>query len=408
MRVLARIRMYHRSLAVVLLLLPGGPAALFADEEDLYSAEWTERRLEKNPRNESDWVSLVESRLKDRDFARAEKALKDWKAKVAKPSPNIERMRGEVAFARDALSDAIEAWLRYVKAAPKDWEARVRLAQAYERKHEWKDAIRELSAAIEINPSAPAFAQRAVCRIREQDWPAAEKDIREANRLDATESRVRKFLPLFERGREWLPAVNKLTAAIEQEPGNFSFILDRAEWLVGVGFHDAGLDDIQRVLKANPKSLRAQLWNGVILWERGEAESTGAVMKTSYGKFTKEFRTELKAIDASPDREARAWFLLKHEQPLLALLEVSDSEGSPARAQALFQLDRLPAAGLAARRAVELHPDDSTAWLTLGRLELQNGNIQQALEALNRSTKIKRSAEADELRETASQRLGTK
>jgi tetratricopeptide (TPR) repeat protein len=406
---LARNRMYDRSLAVVLLLLCGGPAALIADEEDLYSAEWTERRLEKNPKNESDWASLVESRLRDRDFARAEKALADWKAKVPKPSPNIDRMRGEIAFVRDAMADAVEAWLRYLKANPKEWETRVRLANAYAQQHAWKDAIRELSTVIETKPTATAFGQRAACRIRERDWGGAEKDIREANRLDATDSQVRKFFPAFERSREWLPAVQKLDAAIAKEPENLSLVLDRGEWLVGAGFHDAGLDDFQRVLKANPKSLRAQLWNGVILWERGDKQiQSSAVIKMRYDKFTKEFRSELKAIDASTDPEARAQFLLRCEQPLLAQLEVSEIDGSPARAQALLQLDRLPAAGVAARRAVEVHPDDPKAWLTLGRLELQNGNIQQAIEALNRSTKIKRSAEADELRESAAQRLGKK
>jgi tetratricopeptide (TPR) repeat protein len=402
--------MHHTSLAVVLLLLLGGESCpLLAEEEDLYSAEWTERRLEKNPRNESDWASLVESRLKDRDFVRAEKALADWKSKVPKPSPNIDRMRGEVAFARDAVGHAIEAWSRYLKAVPKDWETRVRLADAYGRQRAWKDAIREISTVMESNPGAAAFAQRAEFRIRERDWTAAEKDIREANRLDATQPGVRRFFPVFERSREWLPAIGKLDAAIAKGPEDLSLLLDRAEWLVGIGFHDAGLDDIQRALKANPKSLRAQLWNGVIHWERGNAEIlTGAVMKTRYATFTKEFRTELKNVDASAEPEIRAQFLLKHGQPLLALMEVSESDGSPARAEALMQLDRLPAAGAAARRAVELHPDDSQAWLTLGRLELQNGNIEQAIEALTRSTNIKRSAEADELRASAKQRVGKK
>jgi tetratricopeptide (TPR) repeat protein len=400
--------MHHLSLAVVLLLLSGELGTVFAGPDDLYSAEWSERNLEKNPRDEVAWAGLVEARLKDKDFARAEKALADWKSKVPKPSANLDRLRGELALARDAIPDAIDAWLRYLKAEPKDWETRVQLSVAYSRQRAWKEAVRELSNVIEGNPHAAAYSQRAACRIRLHDWPGAESDVREANHLDATESVVRSLLPRFERARDWLPAVKKLDSAITKEPDNISLLLDRAEWLFGAGFLDAGLDDVQAALKTNPKSLRAQIWNGAVAWERGDVRSAGDVLELRFGDFGKEFRTGLKSIDASTDPEARARFLLSHKQPLLALSEVRNADGSPAKAHALLELGRSPEAGVAARRAAELHPDDPEAWLVLGRLELHNGNIGEALEALNRSTKIKRSSEAEALRTTAMQRLGKK
>lgn len=400
--------MNHSSLSVVLLILCGGHAALLADEDDLHIAEFSEQSLQKNPQDESAWARLVTARIKDKDLDRAEKALANWKSKVAKPSANLDRLQGEFAFARNDMPAAIEAWLRCLKADPKDWETRAHLADAYGNQRDWSSAIRELSTAIQGNREAGLFAQRAGYRVRAHDWAAAEADIQEANRLDTTHPQVRNLLPRFERSKEWLPTVKKLDASIAKDPGNVSLRLERAEWLVGLGFPDAGMDDVQAAIKANSKSLRAQVWLGVIEWERGNPKNAGDVMKLPFAEFSKEFRTGLRTIDTNADPEVRARFLLTHKQPLLALNEVRDVDGSPAKARALLDLNRLPEAGVAARRAVELHADDSEAWLTLGRLELENGNIQDALEALNGSTKIKRSPEADELRSTATRRLGKK
>jgi tetratricopeptide (TPR) repeat protein len=400
--------MHHSTTAALLLLAIGGSTTVLADSYDLFSAEWSERRLEKNPRDEGARAGIVESRLKAGDLVRAEKALADWEAKVPKPAPSLDRLRGETAFARDKIPEAVSAWLRYLKAEPKDWESRVRLAQAYERQGEWQKAVQEYSIVSKSNPSAEIFAQRAIGHVRLHDWAAAEADVKKADQLDATNSSARSLLPLFERSRDWQPQVRKLDAEIAKKPDDVNLRLDRAEWLIGIGFHDAGLDDVKEALKLDPKSLRAQIWNGVLAWERGAPPDAGDVMELRFDKFTNEFRTGLRTIDANREAEARARFLVDHKQPLLALAEVRDSADSPAKAQALYQLDRLPEAGIAARNAVKAHPENADAWLTRARLELQNGNIPEAIDAANRSRKIKRSPEAEELRATATLRLGKK
>jgi hypothetical protein len=180
------------------------------------------------------------------------------------------------------------------------------------------------------------FAQRAIVFIRLHDWSAAEADVKKADQLDATNSSARSLLPLFERSRDWQPQVRKLDAEIAKKPDDVNLRLDRAEWLIGVGFHDAGLDDVKEALKFDPKSLRARIWNGVMAWERSSPVDAGDVMELRFDKFTKEFRMGLRTIDADSDAEARARFLVDHKQPLLALAEVRDSADSPAKAQALF------------------------------------------------------------------------
>lgn len=399
--------MHQTFRAVVLLLFVGGFSSLFADD-DLQFAEISERRLEKNPQDEAAWARLIEARLQSRDVARAEKALSDWKAKVAKPSPNIDRLRGEVALAKNLIPEAIQAWQRYLGAEPKDAITRAQLASAHANQREWSQAIREITKVIEAQADAKDFAQRAMYRIRSRDWAGAQADITEANRLNAADPVTRQFYPAFERSREWLPAVKKIDAAIAKDNSNVSLRLDRAEWLIGMGFYDAGLDDIDTALKNEPSSIRARVWQGVVAWERGPSEKIGEVAELRFGNFSDEFRKGLRTIDANADPEVRAQFLLTHHQPILALSQVAKVDGSPAKASALVALDRLPEARVAARRTAEVRPRDAEAWLALARLELKNGNIEEALGAANRSISIKRTAAATELREEATLRLGKK
>ena len=122
--------------------------------------------------------------------------------------------------------------------------------------------------------------------------------------------------------------------------------------------------------------------------------------------FPPQARARLKMLDAEPPGEARAEFLLKLKQPLLALEEASKVDGSPSKALALVELKRWAEARPAAVRAVEIHPSDAGAWLALARVELQNGNAREAVEAATRSEKLKKSPEADRVRNEARGLLG--
>jgi predicted Zn-dependent protease len=90
----------------------------------------------------------------------------------------------------------------------------------------------------------------------------------------------------------------------------------------------------------------------------------------------------------------------------MALQEVRDVEGSPARAQALISLDRLTEAGRVARRATEMHPDSPMAWLALARWELASGNYRETLDAVGRAERAGKTTETEDLRNVASERLG--
>lgn len=366
-------------------------------------AELSERRLAKNPKDETAWANLVKARIDGQDFPRAEKALIGWKNKVAHVGTNFQILLGEVAFAKRDYNGAIQAWKQYLSVESKDVEIWKRLAKVYEAQGEWNSAVDAAGSALELKPEASGYVERARYRIRLHDWAGAETDVRQSNKMDPSNDEVKKLFPIFERSSEWWEPLKKLDALIQGQPGDYRLWLDRAEWMVGLGFRDAGWDDVRTAFKLNPKSIRARIWNGIMAPKSDRSETAEDVAQIGLVNVTSQFEAELKAMDSEPNPEKRARFLLRQKQPLMALNEVRESDGSPAKAIALFVLERLPEAGKAAHRAAEKNPEDPMAWLALANLEAANGNSTQASEALQRSSKLKKTKEFDEIDELLSE-----
>lgn len=393
-------------------------------------AEQAARQIEKDPADEKARAKLVDALIYEPDLDRAKKALADWREKVPHPSPEILRMEGWLEIARENDDKAIDAWKQYLALTPDDAKTWRALAEACSRQHQWQLAIAAISRAIGSNPTAADLVLRAGYYIRCHDWDRAGKDIHAANEIDATNVALQTLYPAFERKQEWMDGMKKLDAVLRDDPHDLliqeerekklaqtppemmkkllAARLDRVEWLAGEEFLDAANDDAREALKQDPKSLRARLWCGVLAWSRNDGEHAGDVMQFRMKEVTPEFEKELKITDASADPEARANFLLKYHQPLMALRETEKIEGSPAKARALADLDRLAEAGAAARDAVKAHPQDAGAWLAMAKVELENGNLKEAIDAAERSMKSAKSPEAESIRKTAQERLGKK
>ena len=406
----------RRELLLVFLALALFAGALqpFSKGDDADAGRWatdaelSTRKLEKDPHNEKAWEGLVRARLRQGDWKRAEKAIGDWHGAVAHPSSMNERLTAELAVAKEESKAAIAAWNAYLALEPGDRDGWLALSLACANEGRHQEAVDATTHALTIKKDVFGFTRRAESLIRLHDWDGVAADGREANKLDPLDPTTKTLFPVFERSKEWVPEVTKLDAAIAADPKNAGLLIDRAEWLVGEGLTDAGSDDVEAALKLDPKSLRVRFWNGIMAWEHNQSGNAGDVMQYPFAKVTVKFEIELKTMDASTDPETRAQFLLKNDQPLMALHEVGGVSGSVAKAQALYDLSRLPEAGAAARRAVEAHADDADAWLLLARIELGNGNIKEALDALDRSSHLKKSKEADDLRKEAIKELGKK
>lgn len=446
-RILARGKALHAwaslsiSWLVVALLVEGAfgqtpnvddPGRMFGNHDEQASsedwatvAELSVRQLMTNPRSERAWEALVRARINELDPKRAEQALRQWRAKVSPPPVASDKMEGELASAEFDAPRAVEAWKRYLQKEPRDDAAWRQLALACADEEDWAGGVDAMGNGLAIRADAEGFVERARLRIRQHDWAGAESDVRQANRMDATNVDLQGIFPIFERSNQWLPEVTALDQIVQKQPHDFQFRLDRAEWLWWSGFKAAARDDIEAAFQMNPKSLRARFWHGLAAqdqYARDKAEESGddssesradkdkarlgEVMPMAAGLITTDFERALKAADGETDPEARAEFLLKYNQPLMALQEVRDVEGSPARAQALISLDRLTEAGRVARRATEMHPDSPMAWLALARWELASGNYRETLDAVGRAERAGKTTETEDLRNVASERLG--
>jgi len=400
------------ALAVLMAIGASGRAEPSEGGEWAVKAERLERHLLEAPADEDSWAALVHACLEQGDSERAEKTIARWQTSAGKPSAALDRARGEVAFAQKKWANAITALQQYLKAAPKDHAAWTQLAVAHENIRSWERASEAVSKAIALQPTPERLAQRARYRLRLHAWDEAEADVREANRLDPTSDGAKALLPLFERVAQWKGPISRLDARIAADPENGQLRLDRAEWLVGIGLRDAATEDVEVAFKAEPTSLRARLWRGLLAWDRGAAASdpetmknVGDVREMALSEIDSRFERELRELESSNDAEARAAFLLVHEQPVLALSEVQKIDGSPSRTLALLQLQRWVEAGVAARRAVEANPKSHLAWYGLARVEIENGNIREAVDALRRSLRLQKTPEAAALLKETERRL---
>lgn len=412
------------ALGLMALLLAESGLGWARDSEDWPAiAEVSARQVRENPKNEEAWTALARAQIAQGDLQRAEKTLEDWKAKVASPGEAWDRAEGELALKKADAPRAVEAFKRSVKKAPKDPDAWWHLSAAYAAAKDWANSIEAMDHVLAIRPDAVGFVQRSRLRIWAHDWAGAEADIRRANELDAADPGVQTLFPKFERSATWLPMIKSLDERVKQQPRDYHALLNRAEWLRFAGFTHAAREDIDAALKINPESLRARFWSGLAAQEQHAArerqgqsgdeksdwkEKAGAhgVMPMAAQLITAEFESQLEAMDGEKDAEMRAQFLLRYRQPLMALREVEGVDGSPAKAQALFDLHRLPEAGRAARSATAQHPSSPVAWLALARWELETGNYREAVDAAQKAIKLKKSPEAEELRKLAQQRLG--
>jgi tetratricopeptide (TPR) repeat protein len=384
------------------------------------TAEMSTRRLAENPKDEKAWADLLRAQIQLGDLERAEKTLKNWRAKVSSPQAASESLEGELALARDDAARAVKAFRSYVEKAPKDDGGWRLLASAYEEEKDWDKAVDAMGQALMLRADAAGFLQRGKLRMEMGDWAGAEADVREANRRDATNPEVRGLFPIFERSMAWLPKLRTLEAAVKGHPRDAQVLLDRGEWLRANGLMDLAREDFKAAFGMNPKSLRARVWYGLMRETPGNANVSGnatmsgrpekvdnlGVVPMAPGRITADFARELKALDAGDDAEARAQFLVRYGQPVLGLREVEALEGSPAKAQALIDLGRLPEAGRAARQATERHADSAVAWLALAEWELNSGNNREAIDAAQRAEKLQKTAQAEDVRKTAQQRLG--
>src|SRR5207244_6975842 len=84
----------------------------------------------------------------------------------------------------------------------------------------WADHAAYRSKAIAAQDTAARRVSRACAFLRLHKWDAAYADMAKANKMDATDSQVKEWLPQFERLQQCLRRIKALDTQIANSPND--------------------------------------------------------------------------------------------------------------------------------------------------------------------------------------------
>jgi len=393
--------------------------------------ELSRRILAITPNDSDVWETLAGTELETEDWDRLEQTLDAWQKAVRQPPAAIEDFRGTMCFKRKDYQCAEQHWLAYLKTklpasdAATEYDNLADLCAIQER---WEDHAAYRTKAIAAKDSAARRVSRAIAFLRLRKWDAAYADMAKANKMDATDSEVKEWLPQFERLQQFLQRIKAVDAQIAKSPDDFGLLLERARIFTLAGRPLLALNDAQRALKLQPASMRARIQTAEALLDVDRVDDAaklevGRDLRRGEDKHVnEETLRELGALDTKllgnpKDAEAltdRSKILRELRQITLALadaraaLEINDKSADAhfEAAQNLSGLGQQKEALDQARIATELDPKDSAKWFLRGVLERQRANLAAAIESQTRSLQINESLLALDEREQCERRIG--
>jgi tetratricopeptide (TPR) repeat protein len=402
------------------------------------------RRIVAIAPNDSDaWETLAQTQLEIEDLDRLAQTLDAWQ-KVRRPPAAIEDFRGDLCLKRKDYHNAERHWLAFLATKPPASEAATeydKLGDLCVTQERWADSATYRTKAIAAEDSAARRVFRACAFMRLHKWDAAYADMAKANKIDASDSQVKEWLPQFERLQKFLPRIKALDARITKSPNDpaaAGLLLERARIFTLAGRPLLALDDAERALKLQPTSMRARIQTAEALLDGNRAEDAAklqvskdllrgddklATASPSYGGHVSEQALRgLGALDsrllASPKDvdalAARSKILRGLLQFTLALADARaalaiDDKSAAAHFEVAHDLDGLGQSKDAlahARTATELDPNDPVKWYYRGVLEAQRADFPAAIESQTRSLGIRESLVALREREQCERRLG--
>jgi tetratricopeptide (TPR) repeat protein len=302
------------------------------------------------------------------------------------------------------------------------------LAELSAAEARWADHAVYRTKAITAQDSAARRVLRAVAFLRLHNWDAAYADMAKANKMDASDSQVKEWLPEFERLQKFLPQIKTLDAQIAKSPNDAALLLECARVFILAGRPLLAIDDTKRAFKLQPASMQARIELAEALLDAGQTEDAAKLEVDRYlrrgqnkhvsdealrgiGRLDARLSANLKDADAFV---ARAKILRDLRQFTLALadanaaLAINDKSAAAhfEAAQDLDGLDRQKEALSHARIATELDPHDSKMWFLRGVLERQRADFAEAVASQTHSIEISESLGALSEREQCQRRIG--
>ena len=396
--------------------------------------ELSQRIIAIAPTDSGTWDTLAQTQLESEDLDDLERTLDAWQKAFKKPPAAIEDFRAGLCFKRKDYPCAEKHWLAFIATKPPRADAATiydNLAEICAEQARWADHAAYRAKAIATQDTAARRVLHAVALLRLHNWDAAFADMAKANKMDATDSQVKEWLPEFERLQKFLPQIKTLDAQIaksQNDPAVAGLLLERARVFILAGRPLLATDDAGRAFKLQPSSMRARIELAEALLDAGQTEDATKLQVDRYLRrgedkhVSDEALRELGTLDARLSANpkdadalvARAKILRDLRQFTLALADANaalaiNDKSAAAHFEAAQDLDGLyeqKEALLHARIATELNPNDSNMWFFRGVLERKRADFAGAVASQTRSIEISESPAALSEREQCQRRIG--
>ena len=396
--------------------------------------ELSQRLVAIAPNDPETWNTLAQTQLESEEFDDLEHTLDAWQKAFKRPPAAIEDFRAGLCFKRKDYPCAEQHWLAFIASKPPRADAATdydNLAELCAEQARWADHAAYRAKAVAAQETAARRVMRAVALLRLRNWDAASADMAKANKMDATDSQVKQWLPEFEKLQKLLPQIKALDAQIAKsanDPALATPLLERARVLIVAGRPLLAIEDSERAFKLQPTSMRARIQLAEAFLNAGQPDDAAKLEVDKYLRrgedklVNDQALQELGKLDArlaaNPKDAyalvARAKILRDLRQFTLALADANaalaiDDKSADAHfeaAQDLDGLDRQKEALAHARIATELSPSDSKMWFFRGVLERQRADFTGAVASLTRSIEIDESLVALREREQCERRIG--
>ena len=386
------------------------------------------------PNDSNAWEKLAQAQLDAEDLDRLEETLDAWQKTVRHPPTAIEDFRGDLSLKRKDYENAERHWLAFLATKPSAADAATEydeLGDLCVEQARWAENAAYRTKAIAAKDAAARRVFRACAFLRLHKWDAAYADMAKANKIDASDSQVKEWLPQFERLQKFLPQIKTLDVRIAKSPNDpaaAGLLLERARIFTLAGRPLLALDDAGRALKLQPASMRARIQTAEALLDDNRAEDAAKLqvgndlLRGDDKHVSEHALRELGTLDsrllANPSYvdalAARSKVLRELRQFTLALADARaalaiDDKSAAEHFEAAHDLDGLSQNKEAlahACTATELDPNDSAKWFFRGILERQRADFTAAIESQTRSLKIDESLVALNEREQCERRIG--
>ena len=355
----------------------------------------------------------------------------DRATELAPEYTNPFNNRGLLLIAKGQFASAIEQLNQALRLDPNYVDAYNNRGFAAFQAGNAEAALADFNKALSLNPKyVNAFNNRALLRARVGDFENAIDDLTKAMMLEPLNPKYYQHrseifrrmsttdameLALADEARhDWLLRRQELSAAILAQPGNFRLLMERAKHHLAADDSAKALDDVQRALTIESKSVSALLVRGKI--------------QLTMSDFQNALDSANAALEIEPRQEAYslrgdACLGLKDYDQAIESFAIT-RRIDPSVAEAYFQQSKIllasgeeDAAKVSLARAVELNPtiggapkrlvdagrtqeneEAITALLERARQALEMGDFQSALGDANAALKIEPRQEAYSLK----------